>query len=313
MTNANVAGRGVAAGGDGVRLLYPLRLEEGPTGESEPRGPYCGVAIDVETTGLDWRHGKVIELAARRFAYNRAGVITDIDRSYEWRQDPGEPLSPEIARLTGLTDADLSGREIDDAGAANVLRSASFVVAHNARFDRPWVEDRLQRAKGLRWTCSMSNIDWRAEGFDGRTLGFLLMQAGFYHCGHRASADVDALIQLLRCRFRDGRTALAHLIEDAARPTWLFRARGADFSTKDALKARGYRWEPDLRVWWREVSDDDRHREEWWLAGNVYSDGRAAALGPDVQRITTRNRFLPLRDPARSPEGDDSKDGEYHG
>ncbi|RZK03355.1 MAG: DNA polymerase III subunit epsilon [Novosphingobium sp.] len=302
MNSVNSVGRDIAADGEAVRLLYPLRLEEGPTGDAEDRGPYGGVAIDVETTGLDWRTGKVIELAARRFRYNRAGVITHIDRPYEWRQDPGESLSPEISRLTGLTDADLVGQEIDEIGAANVLSSTSFVVAHNSRFDRPWIEALLEGARGLRWACSMSEIDWRAEGFDGRTLGFLLMQAGFYHCGHRAGADVDALIQLLRRRFRDGRTALAHMIENAARPTWLFRARGADFSTKDALKARGYRWDAEGRVWWREVADADRHPEEWWLASHVYSDARAGALGPEVREVTARTRYLPLLDDASAAE-----------
>jgi len=291
----DIEGTGRAAAGVGdVRVLHPLRVIEGPTGVDGEPGTYGGVAVDVETSGLDHRKGRIIELAMRRFRYNRAGEITEIDRAYEWREDPGEPLPAEIIKLTGITDADLAGREIDEDVATRVLCSTSFVAAHHSNFDRRWIEDRLPRARGLRWACSMEDIDWRAQGFDGRSLGFLLMQAGFYHCGHRASADVDAMIQLLRLRFDDGRTALAHMIESASKPRWRFRARGAYYAVKDLLKERKYRWDSDAKVWWRDVGDENREHEEWWLAANVYSDGRVKALGPDIDRITARNRFLPL-------------------
>lgn len=303
MGSINCAGR--AAGEEDVRVLHPLRVREGPTCEEAERGPYVGVALDVETTGLDHRKGRIIELAARRFRYNRAGEITHIDATYEWREDPGEPLSDEIVRLTGLSDSDLVGREIDEDAATRVLCSASFVAAHNSAFDRIWIEDRLPGARGLRWACSMADIDWRANGFDGRTLGFLLMQAGFYHCGHRAALDVDAMIQLLRHRLADGRPALAHMIESAARPRWRFLARGAHYDRKDALKERGYRWQSARTggVWWRDVPDEDRHGEEWWLASHIYSDGSARAAGPQIQRITSRERFLPIDSvPIAEPE-----------
>lgn len=283
-----------AAGVRDVRVLHPLRVAEGPTGAGPGAGDYGGLVLDVETSGLDHRKGRIIELAMRRFRYNRAGEITHIDRGYEWREDPGEPLPDEIIRLTGLTDEDLAGREIDEDAATQVLRSTSFVCAHHANFDRRWIEDRLPGARGLNWACSMEDIDWRVQGFDGRSLGFLLMQAGFYHCGHRALTDVDAVIQLLRHRFDDGRTALAHMVESASRPRWRIRARGADYSAKDLLKERRYRWDADAKVWWKEVGDADRLAEEWWLAANVYSDARVRALSPDIERITARNRFLPL-------------------
>ncbi|NLS27979.1 3'-5' exonuclease DinG [Sphingomonas sp. S2M10] len=292
MTAITAAGREGDAGAEVVRILHPLRIPEGATGEGTERGPYIGVAVDTETTGLDWRSGRVIELALRRFRYDRSGVITHIDRAYEWREDPGEPLSPEVSALTGLTDSDLAGQEIDVDAATRLLNSASFVVAHNSAFDRPWIEARLDRVQDLAWVCSMSQVDWRSRGFDGRVLGYLLVQNGFYHCGHRASADVDALIQLLRHRDRDGRTALNELISTGSKPGWIVRACGAHFDSKDLLRTRGYRWAADAKVWWREVSDEELPAERSWLAANVYSAAaRPAALGPDLERVTANTRF----------------------
>jgi DNA polymerase-3 subunit epsilon len=285
------------AGGDAirgeVRHLLPLRLSKGPTVDGIHRGRFVGAAIDVETTGLDHRTGRIIELAIRRFRYDDAGEITHLDEPYEWREDPGEPLTEEIRRLTGLTDADLAGREIDEGAATRLLRSATIVVAHNARFDRTWVENRLPEACGLDWDCSMSEVDWRARGFDGKVLGYLLMQAGFYFCGHRASADVDALIQMLRHVSAGGRTALSEMIELGSRPSWMIRARGADFGVKDLLRERGYRWSSNDKVWWREIEDRCLDEEQFWLARNVYDfSAKPKALGPDIQRITAGTRFL---------------------
>lgn len=276
-----------------TRVLHPLRIEEGSTGEGEARGPYVGIGIDVESTGLDPNTGKIIELALRRFRYDGDGVVTDIDEAYEWREDPGEPLTAEIQALTGITDADLAGREIDEDGATRLLRSASFVVAHNSRFDRRWVENRLPGARELNWCCSMAQVDWKARGFDGKVLGYLLVQAGYYHCGHRASADVDAMIQMLRHRDGKDRTALAEMIERGARPGWIVRAKGADFGVKDLLKGRGYRWSSEDKVWWREVEDARLVEEQFWLASHVYSvDANPKAICPDLRRVTSRTRFL---------------------
>jgi DNA polymerase-3 subunit epsilon len=118
------------------------------------------------------------------------------------------------------------------------------------------------------------------------------MQAGWFHEGHRAVADVDAVIQLLRHRFEDGRTALSVLSDKAAQPSWIIRAVGADFSVKDQLRARGYRWDAGRKVWWREVPDQERTREEFWLAANVYSGhANPKAMGPTFEEVSAFTRF----------------------
>lgn len=295
MISQTEVGRGDAADAGDVRVLHPLRLTTGPTGEGTGRGVHAGAAIDVETTSLDAKTGKVVELAIRRFAYDRDGVITGLDQSYSWREDPGEPLSDDIRALTGLSDADLTGRRIDTEAATRLLQSVSFVVAHNSSFDRAWVENRLPDARGLRWCCSMRQIDWRTRGFDNRVLGYLLVQDGFYHCGHNAEADVDALIQLLRHRDANGRTALAEMIERGSEPSWIVRARGAHFDLRDRLRERGYRWDadPQRKVWWREVADSALVEEQLWLAANVYAlDARPQRISPELVRVTAENRFL---------------------
>ncbi|USU06583.1 3'-5' exonuclease [Sphingomonadaceae bacterium OTU29LAMAA1] len=287
--------KSAAAGGmdaSDVRVLHRVDLTEGPTGSGDVANTRVGVAVDVETTGKVLETGAIIELALRRFRFDADGVITHVDRSYCWREDPCFPIPEEIVSLTGITDGDVAGERIDDEVALRLLRSASIVVAHNAAFDRPWIERRLDGVADLDWACSMSQVDWRARGFDGLGLGYLLCQAGWFHDAHRGASDVDALIQLLRHEFDDGRTALSLLLERAARPSWILRAHGAAFEVKDVLRGRGYRWDAGRRVWWTEVADEGRTAEEFWLAANVYAAGKdARSMGPAFEEVSAATRF----------------------
>jgi DNA polymerase-3 subunit epsilon len=242
-----------------------------------------GVVVDVETEGLDPARDAIIELAMRRFRFDAAGRIVAVGATRAWREDPGRPLDPAITRLTGLTDADLAGQTIDENAATAILRSADVVIAHNAGFDRPRVEARLPGGAGRPWACTLSEVDWDELGFDGRRLGHLLMQAGWFHDGHRAEADILALLHLLAHHCPDDTTVLGRLIARAEAPTVRVEARGAAFSLKDALKARGYRWHVADAYWWTEVAEPDLMAEQLWLQ-------RRGCRPPRTVPVTWSNR-----------------------
>lgn len=275
------------------RVLRRVAVEDGDVvAPEEALSTSVGAALDVETTGLAVESDRIIELSIRRFRFDLMGRITKLDRCYSWLEDPGQPLELEIKRLTGLTDEQLAGCAIDEARALRLLRSASLIVSHNAGFDRPFVDERLPAARGLAWACTCREVDWTEYGFDGRALGWLLAQAGWFHAGHRAAADVDALITLLQHDLYNGCTGLAALLENARRPGWIVRAAGAHFDVKERLKARGYRWDAGGCVWWREVGDDALEFERRWLDDFVYRpDLRAQAEEPEVEEVTWTTRY----------------------
>lgn len=286
-------GRAGAAGGQKTRVLRRLDIREGPTGEGDDRNSRLAVVVDVETTSAMVEHGAVIELSIRGIRYDREGIITHIGDIHSWREDPGVRLTPDTTAITGLVDGDLAGQCIDDALAISLLRSASIVIAHNAAFDRPFVERRLEGACGLDWACSYRQVDWRVRGFDGLGLGYLLHQAGyFFEKGHRADVDVDALVQLLRHRFDDGTTVLAEILHKSSTPGWIVKAQGAGFGARSVLKARGYRWDSRRKVWWTEILDVGRTAEEFWLAANIYAAGKGArSMGPVFEPASAAERF----------------------
>lgn len=282
--------RACASDAHEIRVLERIDVRPGPTGCGNGEGPTTtALVLDVETTGLDPDRDAVIELAMRRFRYDDDGMIVEIGRCRTWREDPGFPLPAEIVRLTGLTDSDVRDRRIDDDVVTRVVEEADLVIAHNCAFDRPMMEMRFPQLPSRRWACSCEQIDWRSAGFEGRSLGYLAMQAGWYFDGHRAQNDVDAVVQLLRHEGTHGLPLLYELNENALSDSHLIEAVGAPFAVKDDLRLRGYRWNPDGRVWWREVPDRDLVSEQAWLAREIYARGKGArGLGP---RMTRRDAF----------------------
>ena len=91
------------------------------------------------------------------------------------------------------------------------------------------------------------------------------MQIGWFHAGHRAEADILALLHLLAHRCPDDMTILGKLIARAEAPSVRVEARGAAYALKDTLKVRGYRWHSAEQYWWTEVAERDLEAEQLWL------------------------------------------------
>ncbi|AYO78890.1 3'-5' exonuclease [Sphingobium yanoikuyae] len=239
--------------------------------EADPRASgRIGVAIDVETTGLDRDADRIIELAVQRFRFDDRGRIIQVGLPRVWREDPGIPIDPKITKLTGLAAEDVAGQLIDDAMAVDILSSADIIVAHNAAFDRPFVDRRLPVIAGKPWACSMAELDWLELGFEGRALAHLVSQCGWFYEGHRAENDILALLYLLSHGLPDGETILAKLIACSERPTYRVNAIDAPFDAKDRLKSRGYRWDAALRFWWKSIGEQESDAERSWLLRDVY-------------------------------------------
>ena len=81
-------------------------------------------------------------------------------------RDPGRAIPEAMTALTGLTDDDVRGKHIDVEAASALIRRSDLVIAHNARFDRPFFERVLPATRDTPWACSRLEIPWRASGIE---------------------------------------------------------------------------------------------------------------------------------------------------
>ncbi|MDF8335847.1 3'-5' exonuclease [Novosphingobium cyanobacteriorum] len=265
-----------------LRPVAPLATTPliGPDLERRPN--YIGV-VYCEATSTDPQTAEVIDLAVCVLEIDRAGVITGVAELKQSLRDPGMPIPQEVTRLTGISDADVAGAQFDADDWTHLLAQCDPLVAHNAAYDAVVLERLLPGIRRSDWACSMSEIDWADLGFDGRSLGYLLMQIGFYNKGHRAMADVTSLVHLLSWQAPDRRCLLAHLRDRSDRVTTRVEARGAPFSKKDLLKARGYKWHAGRRVCWADIEEDALEEEKRWLLDDL-------RCKPSLQLPTSRQR-----------------------
>lgn len=269
-TELEALARRLEESGD-FRVLRRLRHQPLLTRDELPSGAREAVALDLETTGLDQATDLPIELGMVRFAYDDEGRVLGLTGTLGGFEDPGRPLSPEIVQLTGITDDDLRGQRFDDQAVARMLEGVHLVVAHNAAFDRPFAERRWPALAEVAWACSLRELPWREEGFEGSGLQALLGAQGLFFVGHRAEEDARALVALLDLPLRrSGDRAFQRLRQAALRKQLRLWAVGSPFESKDLLRARGYRWNAEGKSWWVDVDEEALEEERRWLQEAVY-------------------------------------------
>lgn len=175
-------------------IWSPGRIKEGPV-----QGSKIAFCIDTKTTGLDHEEDKIVELGIVAFEYNpETAEIVRITGRYSGFEDPGSSISEEVKEITGITDEMVSGQRMDDDQVNALARQATLVIAHNAAFDRKFVESRFPVFADVSWGCSVSQVNWQAERISSRTLEYLLYKCGGWCFNpHRAMDDAEGLLGLL--------------------------------------------------------------------------------------------------------------------
>ncbi|MDK2747091.1 MAG: 3'-5' exonuclease [Brevundimonas sp.] len=252
-----------------LRRLQPLQgLAEAPPGAKR------GVVLDVETTGLDPEVDEIIELAMLPFFYSDDDEIVAIGIPFNELREPTRPIPAEVTKLTGIDHDMVAGKSIDPDAVGQFARG-SLVVAHNAAFDRRFVEKFCPSFGRSPWACSMSEVPWKDDGFESNKLAFLASTSGFYYDRHRAIHDCHATVEILtRPLASTGSSAFKTLLASARTNKIRCWAENSPFDKKDILKTRGYRWSGDQsgqpRGWWIDVGEADLPAEVSFLHSDIY-------------------------------------------
>ena len=246
--------------------------------------------IDVETTGISHLNDKIIELGMVIVEYcPETGQVYRVLETYSALEDPGMPIPKESTQVHGITDEMVKDKRIFDAMVAKMLEEVDLVVAHNAAFDRAFVETRFPFFKEKAWACSYAQMPWKTEGFSAFSLEFLAYKFGFHFNGHRASMDCHALLEILQSELPTSKgRGFKALLDRAYVQDLKIYALNTPFESKDKLKGRGYRWDAERKTWYTMVTESDLAKEVNWLRQEVYEN---CPFKLEQEIIDAYNRF----------------------
>ena len=272
------------------RVVRPLEIRSTYSEDQPPEKVITVAILDTETTGTNQARDKIIELGIVFVEICPAsGTAYRVTRVFNELEDPGMPIPEESTRIHHITDDMVAGKRINDAEVEALIANVSLVVAHNAGFDRVFVESRFPIFATKAWACSFKQIPWSEEGISSGKLEFLAYNCGFHYTGHRASTDCHALLEVLQNPLpTSGNLAMQTLLQNARLADIKVSALGSPFESKDVLKERNYRWNADKKVWAKDIPQTSIDDEVTWLGEAVYS-GKSFKL--EFEKMTAMNRF----------------------
>ena len=152
-----------------------------------------------KTTGMSPRRGdEVVEIGIVLFRFSVTTYeVLAVEDTYSALREPTDPIPLEVTRIHGITNDMVRGHTLDYEKMESIFSRADFVVAHNAGFDKGFLEQLLPMSINRPWKCSCFGIPWvKRHGLENRRLGTLRDYFGIPHDdAHRALADCEVVLE----------------------------------------------------------------------------------------------------------------------
>jgi DNA polymerase III epsilon subunit family exonuclease len=194
-----------------------------PPGRELPLEAARFVVVDLETTGLRPGRSAICEIGAVRVeALLAAGT-------FQTFVDPGVPIPPVVAGITGIRDRDVRGAPRPRAAVSRLLAFAgehAVIVAHNARFDLAFLDREVDSLTGRRLAAPVVDT----VGLARRLLAGRVARVGLASLAHffgtsvepchralpDAQATAEILVALIGLAQERGATTVSDLVDLAA-------------------------------------------------------------------------------------------------
>lgn len=250
-------------------------------------GPF--IFLDIESTGIDSRKDRIIEVAAIRW---HDGVIT---QQFESLVNPFTPVPQEITLLTGITSEDVAQAPgfTDIRQELTTFIGTDPIVGHNIAFDTGFL-----RSHGIELpnkeidTVSLARILLPREG--SYALEVLMKKYGLpLRSSHRAMVDTQTtvdffefLLDVIESIPSSARPALAHIFE---KTTWAGALAFEKMPETFYTRTRSY----DIGAQAARAARSSAHSNALSQRPSLTEDGRAAFNPSTTKKILLESIALP--------------------
>ncbi len=239
------------------------------------------IFCNIITTSINPEQGEILRINLKPcYVGKEDGDLSKVRNPVSFFNVTSLELEDDEKKFVDFDLEEKLGSKIDWQLIKSLFEKADLVVAHNASFVRPWVDKYIGNSEVV-WGCTLEHIDWASKGFPSKNLESLSVFSGYYY---DFSSSFESLNSVVSCLNKN--KALKEFIDRALTPDLQIFAANAPFESKDLLKDRRYRWNPDFSCWWLPLENKEHgESESKWLLKNV------SGTDPQIFEIDSKFRF----------------------
>jgi len=201
--------------------------------------------LDTETTGLDASKGSVLEVAAVLYHIDTRSIISQASTLCYAEENPAFEVNRIAVESVKNTPPKI------EAHAKLLIREmmmeADAIVAHNAPFDKKWIEtivDFQEASLNTPWICTKSDVIWPVRKGIPLNLIHICADLGVpITSAHRALSDCLLLVNAIEC-IED----IEYFLDKSGKGRIIYHAE-ISYEQRQIVKDAGFQWDNAKKVW----------------------------------------------------------------